>query len=225
MQRCLATLTLVTLALAGPLIDRGSRLNAQDVSQKSPLRTALSALASEIAPFTRDPQPLRQAALDATNWVRWLQEATEAWKPASVDDGRPMRVAIERMVLAMRGAPNDAARRDLLPPIENDLEDKVAYCRKHGLSSTSRVTVVTKRGAVAEVSGLEVLFLEKFLENDPRAVPRQFRGFSSPATDELVPGRYVIWAREPAPSRKEGQRKESRVSVQGPASPIEVLAP
>ena len=99
--------SLVTLALAGPLIDRGSRLNAQDVSQKSPLRTALSALASEIAPFTRDPQPLRQAALDATNWVRWLQEATEAWKPASVDDGRPMRVAIERMVLAMRGTPNE----------------------------------------------------------------------------------------------------------------------
>ena len=48
--------------------------------------------------------------------------------------------------------------------------------------------MVTKRGAVAEVSGLEVLFLEKFLENDPRAVPRQFRGFSSPATDHSFRG-------------------------------------
>ena len=225
MQRCLVIVALVTLGLAGPLIDGGSRLSAQDLSEKSRLRTALRALANEISPFTRDPQPLRQTAVDASNWTRWLQDATEAWMPASTDDGRPMRMAIERMAQAMRGAPNDAARRNLLPLIDDDLEDKVAYCRKHGLSSTRQVTVVTKKGAVAEVSGLEVLYLEKFLENDPRAMPRQFRGFSSPAVDQLAPGRYVVWAREPAPSRKDGPRKEGRVSLESPSRPIEVLAP
>lgn len=224
MQHRLLTVAFITLGLAGPLIESGSLLSAQDLSEKNRLLTALRALAGEIAPFNRDPQPLRQAALDSTSSLRWLQNATEAWKPASVDDGRPMRVAIERMVLAMRGAPNDAARRNLLPPIDDDLEDKVAYCRKHGLSSTRQVTVVTKRGAVTEVSGLEVLYLEKFLENDPRVMPRQFRGFSSPATDELAPGRYVVWAREP-PTGKEGPRKEGRVSLQVPSGPIEVLAP
>ena len=127
--------------------------------------------------------------------------------------------------LAMQDAPSDAARRDLLLPIDDDLEDKVAYCRKHGLSATRQVTVVTKRGAVTEVSGLEVLYLEKFLEHDSRAMPRQFRGFSSPAADELPPGRYLVWAREPAPSGKDGPRKEARVSLQGPSGPIEVLAP
>jgi hypothetical protein len=154
-----------------------------------------------------------------------LQDATEKWMPANADDGRPMRIAIERMARALQAAPNDATRRKMLPSIDDDLEDKVAYCRKHGLSSTRQVTVVTKKGALAEVSGLEILYLEKFLENDARAMPRQFRGFSSPAVDQLAPGRYVVWAREPAPSLKEGPRKEGRVSLESPSRPIEVLAP
>jgi hypothetical protein len=222
MQRRLAACVFVLLWLTGSLI---APLRAQESTEKSALRTALRALASEIAPFTNDPQPLRQIARDATEWVRWLQSGTEAWKPASAVDGRPMRIAIERMAVAMRAAANDAARRDLLPSIDDDLEDKVAYCRQHGLSSRRQVTVVTKRGGVAQVSGLEVWYLEKFFEKDPRAMPRQFRGFSSPAVDELVPGRYVFWAREPEPSRKDGPRKDGRISLQSPSGPIEVLAP
>ena len=72
--------------------------------------------------------------------------------------------------------------------------------------------------------GLEVLYLEKFFESNPNASPHQFQVFSSPAVEDLVPGRYVFWARDPATSMH-GMRKEGRIALGDSAEQIEVLAP
>ena len=85
--------------------------------------------------------------------------------------------------------------------------------------------VVTKRNGTTEIKGLEVLYLEKFFASDAKAKPLQFRGFSSPAVDDLAPGRYLFWAKEPGVGGKNGERKEARVGVTSTNDAIEVLVP
>ena len=158
--------------------------------------------------------------------VSWFINKAEMWTPATPDEGRGMRESIERMNLALANTPAEAKRREtILKLIADDLADKREFCRSEGLAARQQVKVVTKRGAVEEVKGLEVLYLEKFFESAADAKPLQFRGFSSPAVDDLVPGRYLFWAREPGPAGKSGERKEARITGRLPADPIEVLAP
>jgi hypothetical protein len=112
----------------------------------------------------------------------------------------------------------------LLSEIADDLKIKTDYCKAKGLTSRVPVKVLTKRNGVDEVKGLRVLYVEKFFQSDPNARPQEFRRFSSPAVDDLVPGRYVFWAKEATASGRNGQQKEARVGL-GLAKPIEVLTP
>jgi hypothetical protein len=129
------------------------------------------------------------------------------------------------MTRAIRNTPDGKAKMQLLFLIDQDLRQKGVYCRVNGLASRRRVEVITKRDGITEVKGLEVLYLEKFLETDPAAKAHQFRGFSSPSVDDLVPGVYLFWSKEPRPDGRSGTRKESEVGQARPSGPIEVLAP
>jgi hypothetical protein len=113
----------------------------------------------------------------------------------------------------------------LLFAISDDLAVKEEHCRQKGLVAPQRVTVVTKKNGLEEVQGLAVLYIEKFFQSNPDARPQEFRRFSSPAVDDLVPGRYVIWAKETGETGRTGQRKEARIGNGLPKEPIEVLTP
>jgi hypothetical protein len=205
---------------------RTTLLAEQQVSEKSRLLEAVSKLDGDI-------ERLRGFSLDGDRLISqarqsldWFKSKAESWTPASPDEGRSLRESIERMSLALRGTPADATRRaTIIRLIDDDLTDKRELCRTEGLAARRQVKVVTKRGAIDEVKGLEVLYLEKFFESAPNAKPLQFRGFSSPAVDDLVPGRYVFWAKEPGPAGKNGERKEARITAGSTTDPIEVLAP
>ena len=137
-----------------------------------------------------------------------------------------MLESVERMRFALRNAPAGGAELEaLLAAMKEDLSAKEEHCRAKGLASQQRVTVLTKRNAVDEVKGLEVLYIEKFFATDPSAKPLQFRRFSSPAVDDLVPGKYVFWAKEPGQAGKRGEPKEARIANGLPKDAIEVLAP
>ena len=155
--------------------------------------------------------------------LKWLQKAAEDWTPHSTHEGREMRESLERMARVLRSESTAAVGKARLDEIEQDLDVKGRACRDAGLIVKSSVKVVTKRSGTTEVQGLEVVYLEKFLAADPNATPRTFRGFSSPAKDQLVPGRYVLWAREPGAGGKSGERKEASVGVVEEL--VEVLAP
>jgi len=214
---------LTALCMAQPGSPAAARLSAQG-PEKASLARALDDLNSAIASLRAEARD-QNVGFSAMRSVTWLRNQTNAWIPRSLDDGREMRLSIERMTRAMRSAPDLEKKTTLLQQISDDLEDKVEFCRREGLTSRRRVNVVTKREGLTEVKGLQVLYLEKFLESDPKATPQQFRGFSSPAADELVPGRYVFWAKEPGRNGKSAERKDGRVSVDSPQGPIEVLAP
>jgi hypothetical protein len=165
-------------------------------------------------------------ALEADRHLRWLLNNAKRWVPATAVEGSSLRESLERMTTALRDVPQDTNTVKLLwEAIRDDLAEKVAYCRQHGLAATRLVRVVTKRNATTEIKGMEVLYLEKFFASDANAKPLQFRGFSSPAVDELAPGRYLFWAKEPGAGGKSGERKEARVGVTSTSEAIEVLVP
>jgi hypothetical protein len=193
-------------------------------SEKAALTLALQELRRTI--YSLRPQERDQAMFSSVSRsVDWFIVQTNAWIPRTPDEGGWLRQSIERMTRAIRSAADTEQKTELLRLLSEDLNDKLEFCRLHGLTGRRRVDVVTKRDGVVEVKGLEVLYLEKFLANDPKATPQQFRGFSSPAVDDLVPGRYVFWAKEPGRTGKSGARKDGRVAVDSPQGPIEVLTP
>jgi hypothetical protein len=158
--------------------------------------------------------------------ARWFENATSRWSPKQTGEGRPLLDSLERMLQALRRAPASGdALRELLLAISEDLSVKEDHCRQKGLAAPQRVTVVTRRNGLEEVKGLAVLYIEKFFASDPNARPHEFRRFSSPAVDDLVPGRYILWSRETAGAGRDGKRKEARIGGGGAEESIEVLAP
>jgi hypothetical protein len=165
-------------------------------------------------------------ALEADRHLRWLLNNAKRWVPATAGEGSALRESLERMTTALRDVAQDTNTVKLRwEAIRDDLAEKVAYCRQHGLAATRQVRVVTKRNGTTEIKGMEVLYVEKFFASDANAKPVQFRGFSSPAVDELAPGRYLFWAKEPGAGGKSGERKEARVGVTSTGEAIEVLVP
>jgi hypothetical protein len=174
---------------------------------------------------SNDPD-LADLASEADGHLRWLLNNAKRWNPVTAAEGSALRESLERMTTAISDVPNDTKTLKLqLEAIRDDLAEKVTYCRQHGLAATRQVKVVTKRNGTTEIKGLEVLYLEKFFASDANAKPLQFRGFSSPAVDELAPGRYLFWAKEPGVGGKHGERKEARVGVASTSDAIEVLVP
>jgi hypothetical protein len=165
-------------------------------------------------------------ALEADRHLRWLLNNAKRWVPATAGEGSALRESLERMTTALRDVAQDTNTVKLRwEAIRDDLAEKVAYCRQHGLAATRQVRVVTKRNGTTEIKGMEVLYVEKFFASDANSKPLQFRGLSSPAVDELAPGRYLFWAKEPGAGGKSGERKEARVGVTSTGEAIEVLVP
>lgn len=154
-----------------------------------------------------------------------LARSAEQWSPKKPGAGQAFLNSVERMLQVLRGAPASGAELEaLLVSVSDDLEIKKEYCVVKGLATPVEVKVVTKRNGLDEVKGLKVFYIEKFFQSDPNGKPQEFRGFSSPAVDSLVPGRYVFWAKEPGGAGRNGERKE--VPIRGLSSEsIEVLTP
>jgi hypothetical protein len=158
--------------------------------------------------------------------MQWFADAATKWSPKEPGEGVPLLGSMKRIAQALTGPQKSWAElATMLAEVRDDLTIKKEHCRAVGLTTPQRVTVVTKRNALEEVKGLEVLYIEKFFQSDANAKPLQFRRFSSPAVDELVPGKYVFWAKQPGESGRRGEQKEARIGNAFTKEPIEVLAP
>jgi hypothetical protein len=159
--------------------------------------------------------------------TEWLDSKAQEWlqSPGGPYEGRQLRRAVDRMLVALKNPPPGDRLASFLADIRDDLAIKTDHCRAKGLATPQRVFVVTKRKGREEVKGLAVAYIEKFFASDPGARPLEFRQFSSPAVDDLAPGRYVIWATETDGAKRSGPRKEARIGNGLPKEPIEVLTP
>jgi ankyrin repeat protein len=90
----------------------------------------------------------------------------------------------------------------ILGDVADDLALKVEHCRKLGIGMGGkvRILVTTKQGDQA-VNGWQVLYLPKILQHAKGVTPDLIPVWSSPAREEIEPGRYLVWARNPATKR------------------------
>lgn len=166
------------------------------------LQRAVAALGARVGTL-KDPPPLvwkgptppppvsaRYAAA-----VRWLQNNAPKTDPGALT--REYLQSLERAA-AVLGERTDPA---VLEDVTRELEAKVTHCRLLGVGMGGSIALkVNTRRAGAVVGDWQVQYLLKFddwLKTPPRTFPR----VSSPTDARVEPGRYWIWARDPATGR------------------------
>jgi ankyrin repeat protein len=123
--------------------------------------------------------------------AKWPAQTPEDYRASLATDATVLSAAIERKALG--------GIRDALQALADDLEAKLEHCRKSGgrLGGSVLVRVRTVQ-AGAEAGRWQVFYMPKILEVSPSASPDLFPQLSSPTEDSLVPGRYLMWVRNPA---------------------------
>ena len=133
------------------------------------------------------------------------------------------------MSCSRRGAAQGRDSESLAATVQSvaeDLEIKLEHCTRSGgrLGGAVTVRVRTLQGS-AESKSWQVFYMPKVLEAAENASPDLFPQLSSPTEEALVPGRYVMWVRDPATAtarradRRQGWRREEGTAP-GAACPV-----
>jgi len=183
-------------AQQGTTAQRGTTVERNTTA--SELRVAVDELQAAAAAAAKQARAPAALSLNAD----WLHDSVFG---SPFSDGRP-RTNPEEVTLeytrSLRLA-SELIRRNpsasVLADIAADLESKVEHCRRLGIGmgGVIRVRVNTRRGGET-VKNLQVRYLLKFYEYIKGAQPGTFARFSSPTEEPLAPGRYWIWAFDPA---------------------------
>jgi hypothetical protein len=172
---------------------------AQPATQPPSVKVSLAALNELLTRVPVTPAPLNIARTRARSVVGKLLVLSAKWPAQSPFD---YRTNLDRSVRALDRAlagGNVDRMVEFLDALSEDLEVKLEHCVLSGgkLGGSVAVTVRTVRGA-EEVRNRQVLYLPKVLELSSSASPDQFPQLSSPTREMLVPGRYVMWSRDPS---------------------------
>jgi hypothetical protein len=225
-RQCSVLLLFLLTAGVCPPVGR----TAPGSSNKAKLVVALGRmrdLARELS-LAPNQERLRTPADKVYRSARWLHDEAKQWVPKKGDEGKQLLESVEAALALLQGAVERGTEsprfEEILQAVGSDLEVKHEHCRKFGLTARQRVSVATKHETGNEVKGLAVLYVEAFYQFQPSLRAQEFDGFSSPAKADLVPGRYVIWAKQPK-RQEHGERKLVRIGNAERIQQIEVLAP
>jgi ankyrin repeat protein len=171
-------------------------------SQSAPAVTAslqsLDALLVKAAPSSG---PGRAAHKRATAALAQLRSLSASWPAQSPEDYR-INLAADVTALSSALARGDQrVLRQSLEAVAEDLEAKLEHCQKSGgkLGGSVLVRVRTVRSG-QEAGKWQVFYMPRIFEVSPNAVPDLFPQLSSPTEELIVPGRYLMWVRNPATS-------------------------
>ena len=172
---------------------------AQPAEQPPSVKVSLNSLSDLLSGVPITPDPLNVARARARSVVGKLIALSAKWPAQSPFD---YRTNLDRNVRALNSAlasGNVDRTVEFLNALSEDLEVKLEHCVLSGgkLGGSVAVTVRTVRGG-EEVRNRQVFYLPKLLELSSAASPDQFPQLSSPTRETLVPGRYVMWSRDPA---------------------------
>jgi hypothetical protein len=225
-RKCSVLLLLLLTAGVGPRVG----LSAPGSSDKAKLVVALARMRDLALELSQAPKEerLRTSADRVYRSARWLHDEAKKWSPKKGDEGKQLVESVEAALALFQGALERGTEsprfEETLQAVASDLEVKHEHCRRFGLTARQRVSVATKHESGNEVKGLAVLYVEAFYQFQPSLRAHEFDGFSSPAKADLVPGRYVIWAKQPK-RQEHGERKLVRIGNTEQIQQIEVLAP
>jgi len=196
------------------LLDRGLSRDAPppSASRQSPQVTAsLRALEGVLSRIPPASAPVRQAQRRADMALSQLRALSASWPAESPEDYR-VNLATEVSSLEAALHKGDAVSlAATMQSVAEDLEIKLEHCTRSGgkLGGAVTVRVRTVLGS-AEIKSWQVFYMPKVLEAAENASPDLFPQLSSPTEEALVPGRYVMWVRDPTTS-KLGERTVVKV--------------
>ena len=214
------------------LRDRGVRAEASgSTASPSPspsIPDSLRALETILSRIPPASAPIRVAHQRAGSALTRLRALSTAWPAQSPEDYRVnLAMDVASLEAAVTGGDAEVLAATL-QSVAEDLEVKLEHCTKSGgkLGGSVAVRVRTLHGS-EEAPSWQVFYLPKVFEALPAATPDLFPQLSSPTEEMLVPGRYIMWVRNPATARlgertviKVGEgRKELIVDLPVPAEP------
>jgi hypothetical protein len=146
--------------------------------------------------------PVRTAQRRATAALSRLHALSAKWPAESPDDYRDNlagNIAALEAALEIGDAETLAATVDA---VAEDLEVKLEHCTLSGgrLGGSVVVRVRTLQGGT-ESRSWQVFYMPRVFEAASNATPDLFPQLSSPTEETLVPGRYVMWVRDPVTAR------------------------
>jgi hypothetical protein len=197
-----------TLAPQRPQAAVAAPAAPSSVPQVAASLQSLDALLARATPSAGPGLAAHKRAASALAQLRTLSAAWPAETPVDY------RVNLAADVAAL-GAAIDRADQDVLrqslEAVADDLDAKLEHCQKSGgrLGGSVLVRVRTVQ-AGQEAARWQVFYMPRIFEVSPTAVPDLFPQLSSPTEELIVPGRYLMWVRNPATS-KLGERTVVKV--------------
>jgi hypothetical protein len=138
----------------------------------------------------------RRRPAELVEAIQWLRGSVARTNPSEVSTAYLRTLTNAATLLENSPSPN------LVDDITDELEAKVDHCRTLGIGmgGSVQLRVNTRRGSTS-VNNWQVFYLLKIYEAAPGTSPTTFATLSAPAETRLEPGRYWIWARDPATGR------------------------
>jgi len=171
---------------------------AQSPQVKDSLRR-LAAVLERIPPASASVRAAQRRANAALSQLQGLSTKWPAESPADYRDNLAGDIeALERAL----GLGSADGLTTALQALGEDLEIKLEHCNMSGgkLGGSVVVRVRTLQGS-EERKSWQVFYMPRIFEAAGNASPDLFPQLSSPTEETLVPGRYVMWVRDPATAR------------------------
>lgn len=187
------------------LLDRGISKEAPRIVAPAPspqVKASLTTLATVLGRVPPASESVRAAQQRANAALGQLQALSAAWPAESPDDYRDnLSAAVAALEAALKLGDVEGLAATL-QAVADDLETKLEHCTKSGgrLGGSVTVRVRTLQGGV-ESRSWQVYYMPRVFEAAKNATPDLFPQLSSPTQELLVPGRYVMWVRDPATAR------------------------
>ena len=171
---------------------------AQSPQVKTSLRT-LAGLLERVPPASA---PVRVAQRRANAALSQLDALSAKWPAESPDDYRDNLAGDIAALQSALSLGSIDSLNAALQSLAEDLEIKLEHCTSSGGKLGGSVVVrVRTLQAGEERKSWQVFYMPRIFEAAGNASPDLFPQLSSPTEDTLVPGRYVMWVRDPATAR------------------------
>ena len=187
------------------LADKGISRNVRRpiATPSSPqVKASLGTIAAILARVPPASDAVRTAARRANTVLSQLQALSAQWPAESPEDYRDNLAGYVAALEAALKAGDALRLAEAIGAVAEDLEVKLDHCTKSGgkLGGSVVVRVRTVQGG-EERKSWQVFYMPRVFEVATSASPDLFPQLSSPTEDKLVPGRYVMWVRDPATAR------------------------
>jgi ankyrin repeat protein len=187
------------------LIDRGVSTQTSRTTgpaQSPQVKASLVTLATLLGRVPPASNAVRTAQRRASAALAQLQALSAKWPAESPDDYRDNLAGAVEVLESTLKAGEVEGLAATVQAVAEDLETKLEHCTKSGgrLGGSVTVRVRTVQGGM-ESKSWQVFYMPRIFEAATSATPDLFPQLSSPTEERLVPGRYVMWVRDPVTAR------------------------